>query len=249
MSNSEVARNQLTFEERAKYFEKDVKEFFNSYKNESGGEDCIEVCLIQAGRRAIAMAEKEINRQKEEIKSLKSECQAADDYESVLVKRIKAEIYKEVFERLNKAIVRKNKFFGNWFIVKGVSLQDITALKKELEENIMSTPWGNETERADYYQNEFNTQFAICKRLDEENEKLKIENSSLSKEIIDTKIEMYKQCIEEMREKIVNTPVDVNLTGKTNEYREGYLDGLVAKQHNILDMLNNLLKELVGEDK
>lgn len=134
------------------------------------------------------------------------------------------------------------------------------------------TPWGNETERADYYQNEFNTQFAICKRLDEdneslkaekkqanrelshfcrlydnlkaENEKLKIENSSLSKEIIDTKIEMYKQCIEEMREKIVNTPVDVDLTGKTNEYQCGYSDGLVDKQNNILDMLDNLLKEL-----
>ncbi len=91
----------------------------------------------------------------------------------------------------------------------------------------------------------------ICRLYDNlkaENEKLKIENSSLSKEIIDTKIEMYKQCIEEMREKIVNTPVDVDLTGKTNEYRAGYLDGLVAKQHNIFDILDNL-KEMVGEDK
>ena len=146
----------------------------------------------------------------------------------------------------------------------------------KLEENNMSSaPWGNETERADYYVNEYNNQLAICKRLDEENEslkaekkqvnrelshicrlydnlkaekeKLKIENSSLSKEIIDTKIEMYKQCIEEMQEKIVNTPFDVDFTGKTNEYREGYLDGLVAKQHNILDILDNLLKELIGE--
>lgn len=109
------------------------------------------------------------------------------------------------------------------------------------------TPWGNETERADYYQNEFNIQFKICERLDAENKKLKAKNASLSKEIINAKIEMYKLCIEEMQEKIVNTPFDVDLTGKTNEYREGYLDGLVAKQHNILDILDNLLKEMVGE--
>lgn len=109
------------------------------------------------------------------------------------------------------------------------------------------TPWGNETGRADYYQNEFNIQFKICERLDAENKKLKAKNASLSKEIINAKIEMYKLCIEEMREKIVNTPVDVDLTGKTNEYRAGYLDGLVAKQHNILDILDNLLKEMVGE--
>lgn len=103
MSSSEVARNQLTFEERAKYFEKDVKEFFNSYENESGGEDCIEVCLIQAGRRAIAMAEKEIKRQKEEIESLKAECQAADNYEALL----RLEAYKEILGRLRFEIVNK----------------------------------------------------------------------------------------------------------------------------------------------
>ena len=122
-------------------------------------------------------------------------------------------------------------------------------LKKLEENNMSSAPWGNETERADYYQKELEIQRAICKRLDEENEKLKTTNTSLSKEIINAKIEMYKQCIEEMREKIVNTPFEVDLTGKTNEYKNGWLDGLVSKQHNILDMLDNLLKEFVGENQ
>ena len=107
-----------------------------------------------------------------------------------------------------------------------------------------SAPWGNETERADYYQKELEIQRAICKRLDEEKEKLNTTNASLSKEIIDAKIEMYKQCIEEMREKIVNTPADVDLTDKTNEYRAGYLDGLVAKQNNILDIMSSFLLDL-----
>lgn len=109
-----------------------------------------------------------------------------------------------------------------------------------------STPWGNETERADYYQKEFEIQHKICERLDTANEKLKAENAPLSKETIDTKIEMYKQCIKEMREKIVNTPVDADLTGKTNEYRAGYLDGLVAKQNYILDIMSSFL---LGLDK
>ena len=111
------------------------------------------------------------------------------------------------------------------------------------------TPWGNETGRADYYQNEFNIQFKICERLDAENKKLKAKNASLSKEIINAKIEMYKLCIEEMREKIVNTPFSVNCAGKTNEYQCGYSDGLVDKQNNILDMLDNLLKEMGVDGK
>ena len=45
----------------------------------------------------------------------------------------KTEAYKEVFEKLNnKALVRKIKLFGNWFIVRGVTLHDINTLKKEL---------------------------------------------------------------------------------------------------------------------
>lgn len=125
---------------------------------------------------------------------------------------------------------------------------EIKKLQKELEENNMSSaPWGNETERADYYQKELEIQRKICERLDTANEKLKAENVSFSKEIINTKIETYKQCIEEVREKIVNTPFDVDFTGKTNEYKEGCLNGLVAKQNNILDILDNILKETIGE--
>lgn len=46
---------------------------------------------------------------------------------------VRNEAYKEVFQKLNdKALVRKIKIFGNWFIVKGVTLHDINALKKEM---------------------------------------------------------------------------------------------------------------------
>ena len=49
------------------------------------------------------------------------------------IKHTKAEAYKEVFEKLNdKAIVTKMKLYGNWFILKGVTLHNINALKKEL---------------------------------------------------------------------------------------------------------------------
>jgi hypothetical protein len=34
-------------------------------------------------------------------------------------------------------------------------------------------PWGNETERADYYKQQFETQLAICQRLEKEIDELK----------------------------------------------------------------------------
>lgn len=48
-------------------------------------------------------------------------------------KKVATKAYKEVFQKLNdKALVRKIKLFGGWFIVKGVTLHDINTLKKEL---------------------------------------------------------------------------------------------------------------------
>ena len=48
-----------------------------------------------------------------------------------------------------------------------------------------STPWSNETERADYYQTEYNKQLVISKKLEIENECLKSTIESLAKELED----------------------------------------------------------------
>ena len=101
MSNNEVTRNKLSFEKRAKYFKKRVGEFFTSYKNESGGEDCIEVCLIREGRRAVIMAEEEINRQKADNVKLKEE---SEEKCKQLAERIKLEFYYE-FDELIPSIM------------------------------------------------------------------------------------------------------------------------------------------------
>ena len=38
-------------------------------------------------------------------------------------------------------------------------------------------------------------------------------------------------------EKIVNTPFGLNCTGESDDYKEGVLRGLVAKQNNVIDMI------------
>lgn len=55
-----------------------------------------------------------------------------------------------------------------------------------------------------------------------------------------------KDFAERLTTKIVNTPFGVNCTGETDSYKEGCLHGLVAKQNNVIDMIDNLLKEMVG---
>lgn len=56
-----------------------------------------------ARNQSTFIAEKEINRQKEEIRSSKAECQATVNYEALL----KLEAYKEILERLRFEIVNK----------------------------------------------------------------------------------------------------------------------------------------------
>ncbi len=72
MKDNEIIKD-IPFEEKTAWYKKDIKDFFSRYKNESGGEDCIEVCLIRAGYRTVLKAEEEINRQKAEIERLKSD--------------------------------------------------------------------------------------------------------------------------------------------------------------------------------
>ena len=40
-------------------------------------------------------------------------------------------------------------------------------------------------------------------------------------------------------EKLVNTPFGLNLSGESESYRDGALRGLVAKQHQVIDMIND----------
>jgi len=70
MTDNEIIKA-CPFEKTIEHYKKNIKEFFSRYKNKSGGEDCIEVCLIREGYRAILKAEEEINRQKAEIERLK----------------------------------------------------------------------------------------------------------------------------------------------------------------------------------
>ena len=61
------------------------------------------------------------------------------------------------------------------------------------------------------------------------------------------KAEAIKEFADRLISKVVNTPFGVNCSGETDEYKEGCLHGLVAKQNNILDKINNLVKEMVGD--
>lgn len=40
-------------------------------------------------------------------------------------------------------------------------------------------------------------------------------------------------------EKIANTPFGLNCTGESDDYKEGVLRGLVAKQNNVIDMIKD----------
>lgn len=40
-------------------------------------------------------------------------------------------------------------------------------------------------------------------------------------------------------EKIVNTPFGLNCTGESDDYKEGVLRGLIAKQNNVIDMIKD----------
>ena len=111
MTNNEIIQER-PFEKKMALYKEEIKDFFRRYKNKSGDEDCIEVCLIRAGYRTVLAAEEEINRQKAEIKRLEKEINSlafnlivsrASGKSSVLkikIDEIKAEAYKEVIERL-----------------------------------------------------------------------------------------------------------------------------------------------------
>lgn len=59
--------------------------------------------------------------------------------------------------------------------------------------------------------------------------------------------EAIKEFAERLKDKLINTPFSVCCSGKSEDYMDGVLRGLVAKQNNVIDMINDLLNEMVGE--
>lgn len=90
---------------------------------------------------------------------------------------------------------------------------------------------------------ELNRQKAEIERLTKEQKLF----ADIGKMYSEVKAEAIKEFAERLTSKVVNTPFGVNCSGETDEYKEGCLRGLVAKQHNVLDMINNLVKEMVGD--
>lgn len=56
-----------------------------------------------------------------------------------------------------------------------------------------------------------------------------------------------KDFAERLRKEVANTWFGVCCTGETEEYKEGCLHGLVAKQKHCLCIIKKLLAEMVGE--
>lgn len=65
-------------------------------------------------------------------------------------------------------------------------------------------------------------------------------------EIKQAKSEAIKEFAERLRREVANTWFGVCCTGETEEYKEGCLRGLVAKQKHCIGAINNLLTEMVG---
>ena len=69
---------------------------------------------------------------------------------------------------------------------------------------------------------------------------------NLQNEIEQAKSEAIKEFAERLRKEVANTGFGVCCTGETEEYKEGCLHGLVAKQKHCLCIIENLLAEMVG---
>ena len=91
-------------------------------------------------------------------------------------------------------------------------------------------------------------QKGLIDRQKEDIERLEADNKFLEdrrwKELSEVRAEAIKEFAERLMSKVVNTPFGVNCSGETDEYKEGCLRGLVAKQNNVIDMINNIVKEM-----
>lgn len=96
MTDNEIITKQ-SFEEKLTHFKKETKDFFATYQNKSGGEDCIEVCLIRYGYRTVLVAEEVINRLQAENEGLISAQETLHKH----IEKAKAEARKEFAERLH----------------------------------------------------------------------------------------------------------------------------------------------------
>lgn len=94
---------EITLEDRLKFFEVEVKDYFEyDYKNENGYEDTREACLIRGGYRIALQAKECINHQKAEIEELKTEIERMEDENYTLKNKI--EIRDNLIEQLGSDI-------------------------------------------------------------------------------------------------------------------------------------------------
>lgn len=108
---------------------------------------------------------------------------------------------------------------------------------------------GNRNYDTDIVLDLINRQKSEIERLQKEVNLVSIQFQDLQERTNEVKAEAYKEFGYKLKNKIINTPFVIDCTGETDEYREGCLRGLVAKQHNVIDMVDNLLKEMVGEEE
>lgn len=103
MSDNEIIK-EYPFEKETAYYKKEIQDFFSRYENKSGGEDCIEVCLIRDGYRMVLKAEEEMNRRDAEIERLQKENERFEKEFDSYYARVKSEARKELAERLKAEI-------------------------------------------------------------------------------------------------------------------------------------------------
>lgn len=128
MTDNEIKR-EITFEEEFSCLEKDVKDFFGNYENQSDGEDCIEVCLIRSGYRAAKKAREENNRQKAEIEKLQKVIFKKEDNMQILHKRHQKTIdelqfAKAEIEKLGEEVRLAHNVIKRTFLLKAGLMND-----------------------------------------------------------------------------------------------------------------------------
>ena len=135
MTDNEIITKQ-SFEEKLTHFKKETKDFFATYHNKSGGEDCIEVCLIRDGYRTVLKAEEVITRLKAENERLSHEIHVLKSENSFLlkskgglkmnkefeheIKQSKLEAIKEFAERLKEKRIKPIFPWDDFFVTEGI---------------------------------------------------------------------------------------------------------------------------------
>ncbi len=111
MKDKDIVREQ-NYINRIEVFKERTDEFFANYENLSGGEECLEVCLIRDGCRAVSQAEETINRLQAENKKNENIIRLAD--KTIETANAEIERLKEENENLRDSLAKK-KFKDEMF--------------------------------------------------------------------------------------------------------------------------------------